>query len=183
MRNITVKRIIGLVILLGVVAFSSSPAAMAGDGDHTPTLPSPLCDDLRVPEGNQVALRAYARGVQIYRWNGTSWVFVAPLATLYADENFHAQIGTHYAGPTWESNSGSKVVAGDAKRCFPDPTVIPWLRLQTVSTTGPGIFSSITFVHRVETTGGAAPATPGEFEGQSVEIPYTAVYFFYRAQD
>src|SRR5947208_623861 len=61
------------------------------------------CEELQVPEGNKVAFHAYADGVQIYRWNGTSWAFVAPEAVLYADAEGDGVVGIHYAGPTWES--------------------------------------------------------------------------------
>jgi hypothetical protein len=37
---------------------------------------------LKVEAGNKVAFHAYAEGVQIYRWSGTSWVFVGPEAVL-----------------------------------------------------------------------------------------------------
>ena len=54
-------------------------------GGREADLPSPQCDSLRVPAGNRLSSRVYAKGVQIYRWNGTSWVFAGPEATLYAD--------------------------------------------------------------------------------------------------
>ena len=122
-------------------------------------------------------------GVQIYRWNGTTWEFVAPAAILFADDDYHGQVGTHYAGPTWESNSGSKVVASRVQGCTPDPTAIEWLRLKTVSTEGPGIFDRVTYIQRVDTTGGLAPTAPGPFIGAEVEVPYTAEYYFYRGTD
>src|SRR5262245_14480383 len=56
--------------------------------------------NLQVPAGNKVVFHAYAEGVQIYRWDGTNWIFVAPEATLYADAGHHGVVGTHYAGPT-----------------------------------------------------------------------------------
>jgi hypothetical protein len=179
------KLVIGLIVLLTVagVALASTPAAQAGNGNHEPDLPSPLCDAVQVPEGNKMAFHAYARGVQVYRWNGTTWEFVAPVAMLFADANYHGQVGIHYSGPTWESNSGSKVVASRVAGCSPDPTAIPWLRLQTVSTNGPGIFSSVTYVQRVNTTGGLVPTAPGSSIGAVEEVPYTAEYYFYRAQD
>jgi hypothetical protein len=185
MYSMKTKLAIRLVILLAVagVALASIPAARAIDQNHTPDLPSPLCDSLQVPQGNNLAFHAYALGVQIYRWNGTSWVFVEPVATLFANPNYHGKIGIHYAGPTWESNSGSKVVARRLTGCTPDSTAIPWLRLQTVSTDGPGIFNSVTYVQRVNTTGGLAPAAPGSTIGVVIEVPYTAEYYFYRAQD
>ena len=179
------KRAIGLVVLITIAGLlpTSIPAARAADNNHEPDLPSPLCDRLQVPPGNKVAFHVYALGVQIYRWNGTTWVFVAPLAMLFADANYSGKVGIHYAGPTWESNSGSKVVATRLEPCSPEPTAIPWLKLQTVSTEGPGIFSSVTYIQRVNTTGGLAPTAPGSSIDAVVEVPYTAEYYFYRAQD
>jgi len=67
--------------------------------------------------------------------------------------------------------------------CTPDANAIAWLKLEKVSTDGSGIFDGVTFIQRVNTTGGIAPAAPGTFVGQVAEIPYTAEYFFYRAQN
>ena len=127
--------------------------------------------------------RVYAEGVQIYRWNGSGWAFVAPEAVLSSDAGGNSTVGTHYAGPTWESNSGSKVIATRQAGCTPDLSAIPWLLLKTVSTTGPGIFSPVTFIQRVNTTGGLAPTAPGTMVNEVVEIPYTTEYYFYRAED
>src|SRR5690606_19869104 len=141
------------------------------------------CQNLQAPEGNKVAFYTYAEGAQIYRWNGTSWTFVAPDATLYADAGYHSVVGTHYAGPTWESASGSKVVAAVVDRCTPDPDSIAWLLLGAVSNEGPGIFNRVTFIQRVNTVGGNAPSEPGDFAGEEARVPYTTEYVFYRAQD
>ena len=181
MNNMKLKRAFGLVLLF-TIAFASIPVARANNGNRGPDLPSPLCDSLQVPPGNKVAFHVYALGVQVYKWNGISWDFVAPVATLSADANYSGQVGIHYAGPTWESNSHSKVSAKRLAGCSPDSTTIPWLLLQAVSTTGPGIFSSVTYIQRVNTTGGLAPATPGGFIGALEEVPYTAEYYFYRAK-
>src|SRR4030095_6311804 len=138
---------------------------------------------LQVQPGNKVAFHVYAQGVQIYRWDGTSWVFVAPAATLFADANYHGEVGIHYAGPTWETHSGGKVIASRLEGCTPDPTAIPWLLLQTVSTEGPGIFDRVTYIQRVNTTGGLPPPAPGPFIGAEVAVPYAAESCFYRATD
>jgi hypothetical protein len=187
MRYMKVNRVIGLVLMLMLtiagLALTSIPAAQADDNNYGSDLPSPLCDKLQVPQGNILAFHVYAVGVQRYRWNGTAWVFVEPVATLYADANYEGKVGTHYVGPTWESNSGSKVVTKRLEGCTPDPTAIPWLLLQTVSTDGSGIFSSVTYVHRVNTVGGLAPIAPGLSIGALVDVPYTAEYYFYRTQD
>lgn len=182
MRNIQIKLTIGIMILLTVgIALSSTPSVRAAGDNRAPELPADC--DIAVEAGHKVIAHVYAKGVQIYRWDGFSWVFVAPVATLFADANFRGQVGIHYRGPTWEDNGGSIVKAGSPLSCIPDSNAIPWLRLTATFTSGPGIFSSVTFVHRVNTTGGLKPTAPGLSIGDSVEVPYTAEYYFYREQD
>ena len=137
---------------------------------------------MQVPAGNKVSFHGFAVGVQIYRWNGTSWNFVAPEAMLFADAGDDGVVGIHFGGPTWQSNSGSKVVGTVIERCTPDPDAIPWLGLGSVpeSTEGPGIFADVTFIQRLNTVGGIAPTAPGSFVGEMARVPYTADYFFYR---
>jgi len=66
--------------------------------------------------------------------------------------------------------------------CSPDSTAIDWLLLQAVSTDGPGVFSQVTYIQRVNTTGGLKPTTPGSSVGAVARAPYTAEYYFYRAE-
>jgi Protein of unknown function (DUF3455) len=187
MRYTKLKRIIPLVLLLAVVgtALQSPTTAQTADNDiQPPELPS-ICSSIQVEAGHTVLRQAFATGVQIYRWSGTAWVFVEPAAGLFADASYHGKIGIHYRGPTWESNSGSIVVAARVlgTGCSPDPNAIAWLLLKKVSTDGPGIFSNVTFIQRVNTTGGMPPSTDGTTVGQLAEVPYTAEYYFYRASN
>lgn len=151
--------------------------SQAADG-RIPELPE-MCDRVNAPEGHQLSLRAYAYGVQIYVWNGSAWIFKAPEAALFADAGFHGQIGTHYAGPTWEANDGSQVKAALAELCAPNPGAIPWLLLAATPQQNQGMFSRISFIQRVNTVGGTAPAEAGTIVGQEARVPYTAQYFFY----
>jgi hypothetical protein len=160
---------------LTLIAIVAPVSAAMGKDNRRPDLGD--CQNLQPPAGSKVAFEAYAEGAQIYRWNGTAWSFVAPDAVLYSGNGV---VGIHYGGPTWESNSGSKVVAAVVERCTPDPDAIPWLLLEAVSTEGPGIFHRVTYIQRVYTEGGLAPADPGDFVGEEVEVPYSATYFFYR---
>jgi len=162
------------VILLTVL---QPAAALRGQNHRAPSVSAAL----EVPPGHKVAFHAFAVGVQIYEWSGSAWVFVAPDAVLFADAGGHGEVGIHYAGPTWESESGSKVV-GARVASSPAPNAIPWLLLQAISTEGPGIFHRVTYIQRVNTTGGTAPGTPGTSAGARVEVPYTAEYVFYRQQ-
>jgi hypothetical protein len=184
MKFINIKLIIGLVALFSTagLALANNQTVRSDDNMQQPDLP-PVCSNLQVPPGNKVSFHVYAIGVQVYRWNGASWSFVAPVANLYADKKFKGKVGTHYAGPTWESNSGSEVIGSVLTRCTPDPTAVPWLLLEAVPTDDPGIFSKTTYIQRVNTTGGLAPAMPGMMVGEEKEIPYTTEYYFYRADD
>jgi hypothetical protein len=156
---------------------------LATKSAHDPRLPElGSCDKLKAPSGSKLSLRSYAKGVQIYRWDGGSWAFVAPSALLLPNARSHGVIGVHYAGPTWQSVSGSKVIAAVIDRCTPDPQAIPWLSLGSVESSGPGVFRGTTFIQRLVTTGGLAPATAGRFVGEEARVPYTAEYLFYRPQ-
>jgi hypothetical protein len=167
--------------MIAGLATAANPIAPTGDQD-IPDLPSPLCDRVRVPEGNKLHSSVFAEGVQIYKWNGASWVLVEPAATLFADADYNGKVGKHYVGPTWESNSGSKVVGARLYGCSPDPNSIAWVLLEAVSTSGPGIYSPVTYIQRLNTKGGLPPSGPGSFVGEMVQIPYTAEYYFYREQ-
>lgn len=120
-----------------LVAFAAA-AVLAGCEDETALGPTERpaiaasrdvdlgeCDDLGAPEGSTLVFHAYAEGVQIYQWDGTTWAFRGPSANLYADAAGTATIGTHYAGPTWKSNSGSLVVGRLNTPCEVGPADIP----------------------------------------------------------
>ena len=174
-RRGAIRRVAQALFLLALVA---PVGAALGKDKRAPDLGD--CQDLQVPAGNKVVFHAFGVGVQIYRWDGTSWVFVAPEAVLFADAGDDGEVGIHYAGPTWESVSGSKVVGMVLERCTPDPDAIPWLLLGAVSNEGPGIFARVTFIQRVNTVGGKAPTDPGDVPGEVANVPYTADYFFYQ---
>src|SRR5580765_3691637 len=90
MHTMKINRVTALVALLSlaVLAAVSIPTARAHDQNHSPDLP-PLCYTLQPQAGNRVVLHAYAVGIQEYRWNGASWAFVEPVATLFADAGYH----------------------------------------------------------------------------------------------
>jgi len=144
---------------------------------------------LQIGEGFEVSFHTYAEGVQVYVCTQTSpgvygWVLKQPIANLYSNAGNNGVVGTHYAGPTWESNSGSKVVGTRLESVTVDPNSIAWLKLAAVSSTGPGVLDSTAFIQRVNTVGGKAPATGATAEtvGQEMSIPYTAEYYFYKAE-
>ena len=145
-----------------------------------------------VPGSVQVTLiwpaeRWTAVGVQIYVSTQVSvdppryaWTFVAPEAVLF--DNDGNVVGLHYGGPTWEGQSCGKVVAARVDGVTVDSTAIPWLLLQKRSVEGSGVLTHTTFIQRVNTTGGVAPSAPPTQAGLEERVPYTADYFFFRAE-
>jgi Protein of unknown function (DUF3455) len=127
-----------------------------------------------------------ATGVQKYvcaaTETGFAWTFVAPEADLLRNV---CEVGTHYAGPTWEYQDGSTVVAARVAGASPDPSAIPWLLLAATSHGDErGKMTRVSSIQRLSTTGGNAPATgcDAAHVGATADVPYTADYFFYRTK-
>jgi hypothetical protein len=160
-----------------ITARGAAALADVSEGNRFPDLAS--CGKLAAPVGSTLVLQAFGIGVQIYRWSGTSWEFVAPSAKLFADAGAQGEVASHFGGPTWKSNSGGSVVGTVVDRCVADEASIPWVSLSAVSS-GPGVFEKVKFIQRLNTVGGNAPSTPGNVVGQEVSVPYTADYLFYQ---
>jgi Protein of unknown function (DUF3455) len=171
-----------LTIVLAVAIGALAAAGPALAHPREPAVPA----EIQVPAGNRLFLVGHATGVQIYSCNATAtglaWGFVAPRANLYDDRG--RLIITHFAGPTWQAKDGSQVKGQLVKPAPVDPTAIPWLLLSAASTT-PGQLGGTTFIQRINTVGGIAPAAAdcnaGTVGAQS-EVPYSADYYFWRAR-
>ncbi len=165
-----------LPTLVALALLGASASSAVARDNRAPEVPA----EIAVPAGNKVHFQGFAVGFQIYTWNGTNWGAAVPEAILFHGKRV---VATHFAGPTWESNSGSQVVGKlPPKVANVDPDAIPWLLLEADPdrTHGPGIFAHTTYIHRVNTVGGKAPTVAGTEIGQVAEVPYTADYFFYR---
>jgi hypothetical protein len=90
-------------------------------------------DELKVPEGHVLLLRAYGKGAQIYDCPFVEPPTGAPHAILlkgYKDER--NLVAIHFKGPSWQATDGSIVVgdAANAKQASaPDGNSIAWLLL------------------------------------------------------
>jgi hypothetical protein len=103
-----------------------------------------------------------------------------------------------FGSPTWQSSFDSSVIWGNKQASItagsdpscPTTGAIPCLLLQVIgSANGPGLNNGIlthaTYVQRLNTTGGAAPSTgcaASTDVGSQTLVPYTADYYFYKAQ-
>jgi hypothetical protein len=103
---------LALLITAGSGEFLANAASDVGTAPVVP-------ENLKVPATQMLSLETHATGVQIYECSASKtdptrfeWVFKAPEADLFDSEG--KKVGKHYAGPTWESNDGSKMV-GEVK--------------------------------------------------------------------
>ncbi|HUH85638.1 MAG TPA: DUF3455 domain-containing protein [Stellaceae bacterium] len=141
---------------------------------------------LAPPAGARLLLRSAGDGVQIYicraKGDGFAWVFQAPEATLVDETGRKA--AKHFAGPSWEAEDGS-IVVGDvaAKADAPSGSDIPWLLLRAKSHSGSGRFTTVAFIQRLNTKGGAAPEGGCDVAHRNAEarVHYSATYVFYAA--
>lgn len=181
-RSIRLNRLLLATIVVAAACWPLAQLAYAGPR------PAPVPTRIEVPAGNKLFLVGHAVGVQIYSCNATpsgyAWGLVAPRADLFDDNG--KLIVTHFAGPTWQAKDGSRVVGQRVDGVTVDATAIPWLKLAAASTS-PGAdgdrLAGTTYIQRIATTGGLAPAAAdcnGGTAGTTVEVPYTADYFFWK---
>jgi|SRR5450432_1480526 len=156
-----------------------------------PTVPAAL----EVPSGAAIKIHDRGIGAQVYTCTATgggadggadagattyAWVLKAPDAKLY--DAACVQVGTHGVGPNWTSTDGSIVVGVKvAQANSPMTDAIPWLLLKAGSHSGSGVFTDVTFVQRLNTTKGKAPASgcAAGTVGMETRVDYTADYYFY----
>jgi len=170
-----------VVAAIAAIAAAWPLAQVAVAGPTPPAVP----DLIAVGDGHKVFLVGHAVGVQIYTCNGVVWgPGSTPRANLY-DDNGNL-VTTHFGGPSWQARDGSLVMATVEERVTVDPTAIPWLRLKAKSpVAGPDgdRLVATTFIQRIATTGGLAPA-PATCNigtaGTVAEVPYTADYYFWK---
>lgn len=142
---------------------------------------------VRPPAGQKPAMTWTGTGLLTYECKAKpdntaefAWTFAGPDATL-TDAKTMAAMGKYYGGPTWEANDGGKVTGKQVAMAPAAPGSIP---LQLVKTEpGSGMLRDVTFIQRVNTKGGVAPADPcnASMAGKRMTVPYAADYVFYKA--
>jgi hypothetical protein len=189
------------VIALGF-AIAVAPARAAHDGADRVT-PPPVPANIQVPEQNEAFLVGHAVGTQNYvclpSGSGFAWSLFTPQATLFTDRG--RQLQTHFFSPnpseagavraTWQDSRDTSVIwgraiASSADPAFVAPGAIPWLLVEVVGAEegprGGDELTETTFVQRVNTVGGAAPATgcsQSTDVGNRAFVPYTTDYYFF----
>jgi hypothetical protein len=147
-----------------------------------------LPNAVKVPDGHQVAMQTVGVGKIAYECRakkdgaGHEWVFVGPDAAL--SDRSGMQVGT-YAGPpaTWANLDGSKVTATQVAVAPAGAGNIPYQLVKANPATGSGAMQGVSYIQRVATHGGVAPAAPCGMEsvGARQWVPYQADYIFWKA--
>jgi hypothetical protein len=140
------------------------------------------------PAGNEPVLTLSATGDLSYECRavtdkpGTfSWTFTGPNAKLW--DASKKVVGKYYAGPTWESADGSTVTGTQLAVAPGAAGAIPLQLVKASAATGHGAMSDVTYVQRLNTVGGVAPATLACAAGNAgarTTVPYSADYVFFR---
>lgn len=148
-----------------------------------------LPDAVKVPPGNAVALETVGVGEITYECKAKAatagmfeWVFVGPQADL--NSRAGAKLGTYFGPPaTWAAADGSKVTGTQVAVAPAGAGNIPAQLVKANPATGMGAMTGISYIQRVATKGGVAPATAcdGTSVGKKETVKYQADYVFYKA--
>lgn len=209
-KTTTGALLIACITALGVVFTSTLPHAAQIESQsqavHAGNISvPPLPPDLdEVPPPHEVVFVGHAIGTQNYvclpSGSGVAWTLFTPQATLFSEHG--RQLTTHFFSPNpkeggtpvraaWQHSRDSSTVWGrvtdmsfDAN--FVAPGAIPWLTVETAGVqegpAGGDQMTEITFIQRLNTVGGSAPATGCSVAtdvGKRAFVPYRADYFFY----
>ncbi len=154
-----------------------------GSSPETPNVPAAV----QVPAGHSAFLRTTGIGLITYECRAKAgstvdheWTFIVPEARLL--DGSKREVGRYYGGPTWEAGDGSKVTGKQVAIAPAGAGNIPLQLVKAEPVPGRGAMSAVTYVQRLDTVGGVAPAEPctTATAGSRRQVNYQADYVFYR---
>ncbi|RZI81875.1 MAG: DUF3455 domain-containing protein [Rubrivivax sp.] len=173
-----------LAVLSACSSMPNGPMAM-----DKPFSQDALPEAVKVPAGHQVALQTVGVGQITYECKAKAdapgsfaWVFVGPQADLMSRGG--AKLGTYFGPPaTWASDDGSKVTGAQLAVAPAGTGNIPSQLVKANPAMGTGAMTGVTFIQRVATQGGVAPASTCDSTalGRKETVKYQADYIFWKA--
>jgi len=176
--------------LLAPVALAAAIAACANPSPMARTFSQEgLAPAVQVPAGHRVALETVGVGQITYECRAKAnaagqfeWAFVGPKAEL--KNRMGAMVGTYYGPPaTWEASDGSKVAGAQVAVAPAAAGSIPLQLVKANPAMGQGAMTGVTYIQRVSTRGGVAPASACDAGtvGRQEVVQYQADYIFWKA--
>jgi Protein of unknown function (DUF3455) len=200
----TARSLLAVAIVTAAAPILAVPQLAHAHNDiEVPSMPAVLA----VPPGHEAFAVGHAEGSQNYIClpigNAYAWTFFGPQATLFDDDD--KQTSTHFLStdpfgvnrPTWQHSKDSSLIWGAVvasatsvtEPAYVEAGAIPWLLVSVAAAqegpTGGHKLSQATYIHRLDTSGGVAPAAgcAGVADiGKKALVPYTTDYYFYRAE-
>lgn len=164
-------------------------AACAGTMPSRPYDQAALPPTVQVPAGHRVALETVGQGQITYECRAkanapteSEWVFVGPDARLV--DRGGKMLGRYWGPPaTWEHSDGSRLTATQVAVAPAAAGSIPLQLVKANPAMGSGAMTGVTYIQRVATRGGVAPAIPcaAGNRGAKEIVQYQADYIFYKA--
>jgi Protein of unknown function (DUF3455) len=146
-----------------------------------------LPDAIKVPAGHKVAMETIGVGEITYECRQKQgaagqfeWVFVGPSAEL--NDRAGKAVGKYYGPPaTWEAKDSSKLTGAQLAVAPAGTGNIPLQLVKANPVVGQGAMSGMTYVQRVATQGGVAPAAAcaSDTQGRKEVVRYQADYIFW----
>ena len=144
---------------------------------------------VQVPAGHKVALETVGVGQITYECRARKdmagqfeWVFVGPDAKLMSRNG--QQVGKYHGPPaTWASMDGSQLTATQLAVAPAAAGSIPLQLVKANPAMGMGAMQGVTYIQRVKTQGGVAPAMACDAAkmGSQQIVNYQADYIFWKA--
>lgn len=170
---------------ISLLAACTTPMGMMGKPFMQDSLPAAV----QVPAGHKVMMEAVGVGEITYECRAKKdmagqyeWVFVGPDAKL--NSRAGQQVGKYYGPPaTWESADGSKVTGAQVAVAPAGMGNIPLQLVKANPAMGQGAMVGTSYIQRVATQGGVAPASACDAGSMSKKeiVKYQADYIFWRA--
>ncbi|WP_332824394.1 DUF3455 domain-containing protein [Ramlibacter sp.] len=170
------------VLLAGCAMYPKASAMRSYDQAMLPAA-------VQVPAGHKVAMETVGAGSITYECRAKAnmaseyeWFFVGPDARLM--DRSGKQVGRYYGPPaTWENMDGSKVTATQVAVSPAAAGSIPMQLVKANPAMGMGAMTGVTYIQRVATQGGVAPAMAcgATNLGARQVVQYQADYIFYKA--
>ena len=176
--NPSLRSTLPAVAALSLATLAAAAFAAAHGGA---TVPEPV----RVPAGHKLVLETVGVGEITYECRAKdgahAWVFAGPEAELRGRDG--KRLGRYFGPPaTWQADDGSAITGQQLAVAPGGDGNIPLQLVQASPATGSGLMQGVSYVQRLATRGGVAPAKPcgaGQ-AGQKETVRYQSDYLFWK---